>query len=79
MDDDFNTGGAVGVLFETGHVAQPPGRHGQLEDPAKADPAAKAAFEEGALLAKELGQILGLFFECPAGDALAATTSWSPA
>jgi cysteinyl-tRNA synthetase len=65
MDDDFNTGGAVGVLFEMARSLNGLADAGKLEDPAKADANAKADFEEGALLFKELGLILGLFFEKP--------------
>jgi cysteinyl-tRNA synthetase len=65
MDDDFNTGGAVGVLFELVTSLNRLADTAKLEDPAKADPDGRAAFEEGAVLAKEFGQILGLFFEAP--------------
>jgi cysteinyl-tRNA synthetase len=65
MDDDFNTGGAVGVLFEMVNALNRVADAAKLNDPAKADPDGRAAFEEGALLLKELGQILGLFFESP--------------
>jgi cysteinyl-tRNA synthetase len=65
MDDDFNTGGAVGVLFELVNTLNRLADSAKLEDPAKAEAAGKSQFEEGALLAKELGQILGLFFEAP--------------
>lgn len=70
MDDDFNTGGAVGVLFELVNMLNRLADSAKLEDPAKADAAGKAQFEEGALLAKELGQILGLFFEAPSAGGL---------
>jgi cysteinyl-tRNA synthetase len=65
MDDDFNTGGAVGVLFELARLLNGLADAGKLEEPAKSDAIAKADFEEGALLLKELGVILGLFFEKP--------------
>jgi cysteinyl-tRNA synthetase len=70
MDDDFNTGGAVGVLFELVNSLNRLADSAKLEDPAKADAAGRAQFEEGALVAKELGQILGLFFEAPKSSAL---------
>jgi cysteinyl-tRNA synthetase len=70
MDDDFNTGGAVGVLFELVTSLNRLADAGKLEDAAKADPNAKAEFAEGALLARELGMILGLFFETPGADRL---------
>jgi cysteinyl-tRNA synthetase len=65
MDDDFNTGGGVGVLFELARTLNGIADAGKLEDPAKADANARADFEEGALLLKELGLILGLFYERP--------------
>ena len=65
MDDDFNTGGGVGVLFELVTSLNRLADTAKLEDPGKADADGRAAFEEGAVLAKELGQILGLFFEAP--------------
>jgi cysteinyl-tRNA synthetase len=70
MDDDFNTGGAVGVLFEMVTALNRIADTGKLEDPAKADPDARAVFEEGALLLKELSLILGLFYEQPGAAAL---------
>jgi cysteinyl-tRNA synthetase len=72
MDDDFNTGGAVGVLFELVTALNRLADAGRLEEPAGAGAEARAAFEEGALLLKEVGQVLGLFYEAPkaasAGD-----------
>ena len=49
MDDDFNTGGAVGVLFELVNTLNRLADSAKLEDPAKADAAGKLQFEEGAL------------------------------
>jgi cysteinyl-tRNA synthetase len=70
MDDDFNTGGAVGVLFELVTALNRFADQKRLESPArdKGDALvaeADVAFEEGARLLKELGQILGLFYEPP--------------
>lgn len=62
MDDDFNTGGAVGVLFELVTELNKLADKGRLEDPAKADPAAKTEFAEGAGLVKEIAGVLGLTF-----------------
>jgi cysteinyl-tRNA synthetase len=75
MDDDFNTGGAVGVLFELITALNKLADRGKLEDPAQADPGVKSEFREGAVLAKEFADILGLTFTAPApaatGDKLA--------
>jgi cysteinyl-tRNA synthetase len=70
MDDDLNTGGSVGVLFELVRALNRIADAGKLEDPSKADADARAVFEEGTLLLKELGLILGLFFETPKAGAL---------
>jgi cysteinyl-tRNA synthetase len=77
MDDDFNTGGAVGVLFELLTALNRQADSTRLEDPAARTKDAVADFEEGATLLKELGQVLGLFYEAPQGklggdDALVA-------
>jgi cysteinyl-tRNA synthetase len=77
LDDDFNTAGVAGVLFElvrrVGNVAH----EAKLEDPTTNNPAAKAEFVEGATLLKEISQVLGLTFTAPAkelggGDKLVA-------
>ncbi|MCI0462434.1 MAG: cysteine--tRNA ligase [Gemmataceae bacterium] len=65
MDDDFNTGGAVGVLFELVTALNRHADSAKLEAPQGGEADSRAAFEEGALLLKELGQILGLFHEAP--------------
>ena len=63
MDDDFNTGGAVGVLFELVNRLNKLADGGKLEDPSAADkPAARSEFAEGALLVREFADILGLTF-----------------
>jgi len=65
MDDDFNTGGAVAVLFELVTALNKFADAAKLEDAAAANADARTAFEEGATLLKLLGQVLGLFFEAP--------------
>lgn len=62
MDDDFNTGGAIGVLFDLVHHLNKLADQGRLDDPAAADPAHREAFREGAVLVRELAGILGLTF-----------------
>src|SRR5262249_27350839 len=66
MDDDFNTGGGVGVLFELATALNRLADAGKLEEHAARDAGARADFDEGALLLKYLGQILGLFYQPPA-------------
>ncbi len=59
MDDDFNTGGALGELFE---LARALNRHADVRKlESSADPAAMADFRSGMVVLKELSQILGLF------------------
>jgi cysteinyl-tRNA synthetase len=71
MDDDFNTGGAVGTLFELltalNRFADAKGLEG-----ASPDPAARAEFERGVVVLRELSQILGLFSAPPATAAAAS-------
>jgi cysteinyl-tRNA synthetase len=68
MDDDFNTGGATGVLFELVTSLNRLADSEKLEDPATHNPAAKAEFTEGATLVKEIAGVLGLTFAAPRTD-----------
>lgn len=61
MDDDFNTGGAVGVLFDlrkaiNGFVAE-----AKLDGEGKSDAESLAAFVTSVTLLKELASVLGVF------------------
>jgi len=60
MDDDFNTGGAVGVLFELLTALNRFADSRKLES-GTPSPADLQALERGAVVLKELSQILGLF------------------
>jgi cysteinyl-tRNA synthetase len=60
MADDFNTGGAVGVLFELLTTLNRFADTQKLEEPGRAGPE-RAEFERGALVLRELSAILGLF------------------
>jgi cysteinyl-tRNA synthetase len=62
MDDDFNTGGAVGVLFELVSALNRVADLGKLEDPAHADPAQRSDFRDGVLVVREIADVLGLSF-----------------
>ncbi len=62
MDDDFNTGGACGVLFELVNHLNRLAAQEKLESPTPTE-TGLAQFREGVALLKELGNILGLFFE----------------
>jgi cysteinyl-tRNA synthetase len=60
MDDDFNTGAAIGELFEIVHALNRFGN--QLPGEASHDPSgAIAEYRAGMVMLKELCQILGLF------------------
>jgi len=76
MDDDFNTGGAIGELFEVVHALN------RFANQLTADPGAESSsrldeYRAGMVVLKELSQILGLFGRPPvvvqpSGDALTA-------
>jgi cysteinyl-tRNA synthetase len=68
MNDDFNTGGAVGVLFELVTALNRRADAARLEDPQGADPGAKAEFAEGGALVKEMTAVLGLTLAPPKPD-----------
>jgi cysteinyl-tRNA synthetase len=63
MDDDFNTGGAVGVLFELVTALNRMADQGQLEDPQAADPRTRRDFLDGVVVVKEMTDVLGLTLE----------------
>jgi cysteinyl-tRNA synthetase len=65
MDDDFNTGGSVGVLFELQTYLNKLADTKKLENPETMDDSAKAEFVMGCLLLKEIAHILGIKFELP--------------
>ncbi|OWK45349.1 cysteine--tRNA ligase [Fimbriiglobus ruber] len=69
MDDDFNTGGASGVLFE---LLTGLNRFADQEDLEQStnNAGAKAAFQFGVNVLRELANILGLFWEPPAKASL---------
>jgi cysteinyl-tRNA synthetase len=68
MADDFNTGGAIGVLNELLTALNRFADARRLEGPAPA-PAALEEFERGVVVLRELSQLLGLFREPPAAAA----------
>jgi cysteinyl-tRNA synthetase len=65
LNDDFNTGGVTGVLFELVTRLNKNADDTKLENPATDNPTAKSEFLEGAILVKEIAQVLGLTFEVP--------------
>jgi cysteinyl-tRNA synthetase len=69
MDDDFNTGGAIGELFELASLANRYCEEKGLETPGKSDAASLATLELLMTTIKELANILGLFQQPPASAA----------
>ncbi len=61
MDDDFNTGGAIGELFELAKITNKFCDDADLEGAGKTDAAAIAHFTSLLTTLKELSNILGLF------------------
>jgi cysteinyl-tRNA synthetase len=71
MDDDFNTGGAIGELFEVVHALNRFGNQ-MKPDPTSPRTGPLADYRTGMLVLKELSQILGLFHRpIAAGQAVA--------
>ena len=68
MDDDFNTGGAVGTIYELLTTLNRFADARKLED-GKPDPAVVAEFQKGVSVLRELSQLLGLFADPPAKTA----------
>jgi cysteinyl-tRNA synthetase len=66
MDDDFNTGGAIGELFELARIANKFCDDADLENTGKSDAAAIAKFTAVLTTLKELAGILGIFVAPPA-------------
>ena len=69
MDDDFNTGGALGELFEIAHAVN------RIAATAEAASGKSPAYLAAVMVLRELSQILGLFCQPPArpqvsGDSL---------
>ncbi len=61
MDDDFNTGAAIGDLFELLRRLNKYADDEKLEEPDRRSPEKLAALRRGALVLRELGLVLGLF------------------
>lgn len=66
MDDDFNTGGAIGELFELAKIVNRYCDEQDLEGAGNSDPASIATLELLMTTIKELANIVGLFVHPPA-------------
>ncbi|MGQ9505274.1 MAG: cysteine--tRNA ligase [Thermogutta sp.] len=71
MDDDFNTGGAIGELFELVRRLNRFIDETRLEEVAHRSPERLASLQHGAVVLRELGSVLGLFRRPPAKRQLA--------
>jgi cysteinyl-tRNA synthetase len=78
MDDDFNTGGAIGDLFELVRALNKLVDTENLEGPGKDNAAAVASLRAGARTLRELAATLGLFREPPKSAAPADEGLTSP-
>ena len=65
MDDDFNTGGAIGELFELARLANKHCEEADLEAAGKEDAAAVATLTQLMTVLRELSSILGILGEPP--------------
>ncbi len=65
MDDDFNTGGAMGDVFELLRRLNKYIDDEKLEKKEAQTPAELAALRRGATVFRELGSVMGLFREPP--------------
>lgn len=65
MDDDFNTGGAIGVLFEFLRLLNKFCDEERLDDPARRSPQHVAALCRATTVLRELSLTLGLFRKAP--------------
>jgi cysteinyl-tRNA synthetase len=76
MEDDFNTGGGVGVLFELRKTLNAFINDQKLEGPGAANASSVAALTAGLTLLKEFSQLLGVFRQ-PIEKAAAADDGFS--
>ncbi len=68
MNDDFNTGGAVGLLFEFVTSLNKLADDARLEVPGQATPTALEEFSEGVGLVRDITGILGLDLAAPKAE-----------
>jgi len=61
MDDDFNTGGGIGALFDLVRALNKYAEDEKLEDPARRSPEKLEALKGGTTVLRELAATLGLF------------------
>ena len=71
MDDDFNTGGGIGALFDLVRALNKFVEDEKLEDKAKQSPTKLASLKQGTTTLRELAATLGLFRKPPQDKASA--------
>jgi cysteinyl-tRNA synthetase len=71
MDDDFNTGGAIGEMFDLVRGLNKFADEQKLEDPDARDGASVAALTQGTTMLRELAATMGLFARPPKESASA--------
>ncbi len=69
MDDDFNTGGGIGALFDLVRVLNKFVDDEKLEEPGRRTPEKLDALRNGAVMLRELANTLGLFRQPRAAEA----------
>jgi cysteinyl-tRNA synthetase len=65
MDDDFNTGGGIGTLFDLARTINKYADDENLEEPSRRTPERVAEFRRAVLVLRELTATLGLFRKPP--------------
>lgn len=65
MDDDFNTGGGIGALFDLVRALNKFADDEKLEEPSKRTPESLVALRRGATVLREIAGTLGLFRKPP--------------
>ncbi len=78
MNDDFNTGGAIGELFDLLRRLNRFVDENRLEDPARQSPNLLDALTRGATVLRELGTILGMFRKPVASQQTAVDDGLTP-
>ncbi len=74
MDDDFNTGGAIGALFDLVRALNKYADQERLEEPGRRTPEKLTPLRQGAATLRELGPTLGMF-RTPVEEAAAGAGS----
>ncbi len=77
MDDDFNTGGALGELFELVRVLNRYADTEKLDGPGRSE-SALSTLREATVVLRELTSLFGLFREAPAAESVSTDALTGP-